>query len=108
MEVLFNGLRRLEYRGYDSAGISIDDDPVSINGYYLPTLPPLVFKQEGKIEQLVAGVYQGITLFPSEGHSAFQKLSCTSRRRKVMSIVYEQICLPNCENISQIDPAMRD
>ena len=27
LELLFTGLRRLEYRGYDSAGISIDADP---------------------------------------------------------------------------------
>jgi glucosamine 6-phosphate synthetase-like amidotransferase/phosphosugar isomerase protein len=26
LELLFTGLRRLEYRGYDSAGISIDAD----------------------------------------------------------------------------------
>lgn len=26
LEILFNGLRRLEYRGYDSAGIAIDSD----------------------------------------------------------------------------------
>ena len=28
LEALFTGLRRLEYRGYDSAGVSIDADPV--------------------------------------------------------------------------------
>ena len=27
--LLFNGLRRLEYRGYDSAGISIDSHPIN-------------------------------------------------------------------------------
>lgn len=49
-EVLFNGLRRLEYRGYDSAGISIDDSSVV----------PLVFRQEGNIESLVKSVYQEV------------------------------------------------
>lgn len=29
MEILFNGLRRLEYRGYDSAGIAIDADELT-------------------------------------------------------------------------------
>jgi hypothetical protein len=32
LDVLFEGLRRLEYRGYDSAGISIDL-PVQVCGY---------------------------------------------------------------------------
>lgn len=49
LEVLFNGLRRLEYRGYDSAGISID----------LNSNSPLVFRQEGNIESLVKSVYHG-------------------------------------------------
>ncbi|XP_042427932.1 glutamine--fructose-6-phosphate aminotransferase [isomerizing] 2-like [Zingiber officinale] len=72
LEVLFNGLRRLEYRGYDSAGIAIDADlrpPVTnekksdygsgeeemLPPYDSP--PPLVFRQEGKIESLVRSVY---------------------------------------------------
>ncbi|XP_074580808.1 glutamine--fructose-6-phosphate aminotransferase [isomerizing] 1-like [Curcuma longa] len=66
MEVLFNGLRRLEYRGYDSAGIAIDADLRKVAGYgrveaeRMPpydSLPPLVFRQEGKIESLVRSVY---------------------------------------------------
>lgn len=47
LQILFNGLRRLEYRGYDSAGVSIDHNK------------PLVFRQEGNIESLVKSVYQG-------------------------------------------------
>ncbi|KAG6738583.1 hypothetical protein POTOM_058203 [Populus tomentosa] len=46
LQILFNGLRRLEYRGYDSAGVSIDHNK------------PLVFRQEGNIESLVKSVYQ--------------------------------------------------
>ncbi|XP_009595147.1 glutamine--fructose-6-phosphate aminotransferase [isomerizing] 1 [Nicotiana tabacum] len=52
LEVLFNGLRRLEYRGYDSAGISIDSSDSDS--------PPLVFRQEGNIESLVKSVYQDV------------------------------------------------
>lgn len=64
LQVLFNGLRRLEYRGYDSAGISIDDSSSpspspspssSVNG-----CPLLVFRQEGNIESLVKSVYEGL------------------------------------------------
>ena len=55
LQVLFNGLSRLEYRGYDSAGIAIDDSNFS----------PLVFRQEGNIESLVKSVYQGITAIHS-------------------------------------------
>ncbi|KAL3622552.1 Glutamine--fructose-6-phosphate aminotransferase [isomerizing] 2 [Castilleja foliolosa] len=57
LEVLFNGLRRLEYRGYDSAGISIDD---SSNAGDDINLPLLVFRQEGNIESLVKSVYQDV------------------------------------------------
>ncbi|KAH7862991.1 hypothetical protein Vadar_011895 [Vaccinium darrowii] len=62
LEVLFNGLRRLEYRGYDSAGISIDSSfPSSLsNGSSSDSLPPLVFRQEGNIESLVKSVYQDV------------------------------------------------
>ncbi|XVF73601.1 hypothetical protein PTKIN_Ptkin12aG0215400 [Pterospermum kingtungense] len=63
LEILFNGLRRLEYRGYDSAGISIDSSSQSSlssdsNGKFsISALPPLVFRQEGNIESLVKSVY---------------------------------------------------
>lgn len=50
LEVLFNGLRRLEYRGYDSAGISVDASD-----------HPLVFRQEGNIESLVKSVYSEVS-----------------------------------------------
>lgn len=63
LQVLFNGLRRLEYRGYDSAGISIDHsfslDPNTPQSSSNSPPPPLVFRQEGNIESLVKSVYQG-------------------------------------------------
>ncbi|KAH8088086.1 putative glutamine-fructose-6-phosphate transaminase [Filobasidium floriforme] len=43
-EVLCNGLARLEYRGYDSAGIGIDGDS--------PDSPTILFKQVGKVASL--------------------------------------------------------
>ena len=57
LEVLLNGLRRLEYRGYDSSGISIDSSSISENVILSP--PPLVYRQEGNIESLVKSVYEG-------------------------------------------------
>ncbi|KAF4387208.1 hypothetical protein CsatB_003240 [Cannabis sativa] len=65
LQVLFNGLRRLEYRGYDSAGISIDDSfssdpnipPSSSSSHFHH---PLVFRQEGNIESLVKSVYHEV------------------------------------------------
>lgn len=64
LQVLFNGLRRLEYRGYDSAGIAIDSSSqcCSDGEFALahPLLPPLVFRQEGNIESLVKSVYKGL------------------------------------------------
>uniref|UniRef100_A0A453KBX6 glutamine--fructose-6-phosphate transaminase (isomerizing) n=1 Tax=Aegilops tauschii subsp. strangulata TaxID=200361 RepID=A0A453KBX6_AEGTS len=62
LEVLLNGLRRLEYRGYDSSGIAVDADlpappaPGSAPPPYAGA-PPLVYRQEGKIENLVRSVY---------------------------------------------------
>ncbi|KAF9587269.1 hypothetical protein IFM89_039516 [Coptis chinensis] len=58
IEVLFNGLRRLEYRGYDSAGISIDDSSSSQQDHI--NLSPLVFRQEGNIDSLVKSVYEEV------------------------------------------------
>ncbi|XP_007029243.2 PREDICTED: glutamine--fructose-6-phosphate aminotransferase [isomerizing] 2 [Theobroma cacao] len=68
LQVLFNGLRRLEYRGYDSAGISIDNDvafsrdPNTPQSSSNPSLfpSPLVFRQEGNIESLVKSVYEEV------------------------------------------------
>ncbi|KAH7571340.1 hypothetical protein ACOSP7_013808 [Xanthoceras sorbifolium] len=69
LQVLFNGLRRLEYRGYDSAGISIDDSPpppslssAAPSASSNDPPPPLVFRQEGNIESLVKSVYQDVAV----------------------------------------------
>jgi hypothetical protein len=61
LQVLFNGLRRLEYRGYDSAGIAIDSDhnSSSSSDKSVVSSPPLVFRREGNIESLVKSVYHG-------------------------------------------------
>lgn len=66
LQVLFNGLRRLEYRGYDSAGICIDDSsspsPLPSPSSSVNGCPPLVFRQEGNIESLVKSVYEGLQI----------------------------------------------
>lgn len=66
LEALFGGLKRLEYRGYDSAGISVDADSlknfhgeVLANGNTSDSKRPFVFKKEGKVSDLVAHVYKG-------------------------------------------------
>ena len=41
--ILIKGLRRLEYRGYDSAGIALLENPETLN----------VYKKEGKVQDLV-------------------------------------------------------
>ncbi|EIW73568.1 hypothetical protein TREMEDRAFT_70994 [Tremella mesenterica DSM 1558] len=51
-EVLCNGLSRLEYRGYDSAGIGIDGDT--------PTSPIILFKEVGKVAALRKHIAEGI------------------------------------------------
>lgn len=85
LEFLFTGLRRLEYRGYDSAGISIDSDVSSQSTAAVPngsatgtnvasgkahkgaivvedgsstyTCTPIVIKSSGKIDALVDQAY---------------------------------------------------
>nr|CDS20400.1 Glutamine:fructose 6 phosphate aminotransferase [Echinococcus granulosus] len=55
-EVLINGLRRLEYRGYDSAGIAIDEDCVKASGgsdkENASSANVLVVRNPGKVEEL--------------------------------------------------------
>ena len=46
VDKLLNGLRRLEYRGYDSAGIAIDNGPST------DQLTPIVIREIGKIDNL--------------------------------------------------------
>ena len=46
VDKLLNGLRRLEYRGYDSAGIAVDNGPT------VDQLSPVVLKETGKIDEL--------------------------------------------------------
>ncbi|KJE88910.1 glutamine:fructose-6-phosphate aminotransferase 1 [Capsaspora owczarzaki ATCC 30864] len=48
LETLFMGLARLEYRGYDSAGIAFDDDDGNIQ----------IAKQQGKVADLERSVFQ--------------------------------------------------
>jgi glucosamine--fructose-6-phosphate aminotransferase (isomerizing) len=57
-EVLLNGLKRLEYRGYDSAGIGVS------NGKDIE-----VFKSVGKIKDLREHVPQGLTGSSGIGHT---------------------------------------
>ncbi|WRT67797.1 glutamine-fructose-6-phosphate transaminase (isomerizing) [Kwoniella shivajii] len=51
-DVLCNGLARLEYRGYDSAGIGIDGDT--------PTSPLVLFKTVGKVASLRKDIEEAI------------------------------------------------
>jgi hypothetical protein len=40
LDLLFTGLRRLEYRGYDSAGVAVDGDGPDVSIASLPAQPP--------------------------------------------------------------------
>ena len=77
LEVLLNGLRRLEYRGYDSSGIAVDADlPLSSSASpAYAGAPPLVYRQEGKIENLVRSVYAGERTFSASDYAALVRLS---------------------------------
>ncbi|EIE25165.1 isomerising glucosamine-fructose-6-phosphate aminotransferase [Coccomyxa subellipsoidea C-169] len=59
LEYLFTGLRRLEYRGYDSAGISFDCDPVVLEKASASIVStPVVIKSSGKVDALVKLAYE--------------------------------------------------
>ena len=100
LEFLFTGLRRLEYRGYDSAGISIDSDTITQNGtaaakgsaigvngtangkaHKSPvvvedgsstyTCTPIVIKSSGKIDALVDQAYTELKSSDVDLHTNF-------------------------------------
>ena len=60
VRTLLNGLRRLEYRGYDSAGIAIDDALTDPSGHR----SALVIKSPGTVAILEAQVWQTLTNEP--------------------------------------------
>lgn len=62
LNTLFDGLRRLEYRGYDSAGVSVDW-PVQAEGEAAPSAKPVVIKAKGKVDDLVKLVSEEIKSF---------------------------------------------
>lgn len=50
VDTLIAGLQRLEYRGYDSAGIAFDGDRVAVPAE--ENAPCQVVRQKGKVEEL--------------------------------------------------------
>jgi len=51
VDYLLNGLQRLEYRGYDSAGFAMDSCPL-VKGQEGDAASPIVVKTQGKVEDL--------------------------------------------------------
>lgn len=67
LELLFTGLRRLEYRGYDSAGVAFDC-PVAMEGAGKngPATVCKVIKASGKIDVLSSETYSQLHGAPLE------------------------------------------
>lgn len=66
LDTLLTGLSRLEYRGYDSAGVCIDSacEEVALEDGTKAEVPagkPFIVKREGKIEMLRALCYEKLT-----------------------------------------------
>ncbi|KAM3171572.1 hypothetical protein ACTXT7_016355 [Hymenolepis weldensis] len=59
-DILINGLRRLEYRGYDSAGIAIDENCPDCDGdsakENVDPTKVLIIRRPGKVEELSKAV----------------------------------------------------
>ena len=80
IDLLFQGLKRLEYRGYDSAGISIGPDPAKFAAKSDAT-QPIIIKAKGNITALEAAAAEQIqqqlfdtTLVYKHHVGAFQQL----------------------------------
>ena len=83
IEILLTGLRRLEYRGYDSAGLAVDTSPVPLV-VDTTTLPgskqeqdldhsrPLIIKACGKISDLEAQVKHDLAELKIDGNVEFE------------------------------------
>lgn len=58
VDILFCGLKRLEYRGYDSAGLSIESEPFyqALEDNTSRSPAPIIVKSKGKIAALEAEV----------------------------------------------------
>ncbi|EKC98542.1 glutamine-fructose-6-phosphate transaminase (isomerizing) [Trichosporon asahii var. asahii CBS 8904] len=65
-DVLCNALARMEYRGYDSAGIGVDGDA--------PTDPIVLFKEVGKVAALRKHVAGGVPTTPPGGAEITEKI----------------------------------
>lgn len=52
VDILLNGLKRLEYRGYDSAGIGIDGGNGQVVGMKAKKPNVILFKRQGKVQAL--------------------------------------------------------
>ncbi|EFJ45967.1 hypothetical protein VOLCADRAFT_105759 [Volvox carteri f. nagariensis] len=57
LDCLFNGLKRLEYRGYDSAGVAFDVDVISEENGVFESTGPLIVKEVGKVDALERMTY---------------------------------------------------
>ncbi len=86
IEILLTGLRRLEYRGYDSAGLAVDTSPVPLV-LDTPTLSgikqqqqdqdenisrPLIIKACGKISDLETQVKHDLSELKIDGNVEFE------------------------------------
>jgi len=63
LDILVNGLKRLEYRGYDSAGIAIDSESSSIH----------IVKCKGKVKCLEEAIQDELSNGKMDGSSNFSK-----------------------------------
>lgn len=102
LDLLLTGLERLEYRGYDSAGVCVDSGSEEVkmddgSVVEMPSGKPIILKSEGKIEKLRSLCYE--TLKETEtfdlkaeaknhvgiAHTRWVDLSCTCLKKSMNS-----------------------
>lgn len=80
LNVLFEGLRRLEYRGYDSAGIAVDW-PVLSEGETTASAKTVVIKAKGKVDDLVKLTHDEVKNFHFDGKASVKAHAGISHTR---------------------------
>ena len=88
--VILNCLKKLEYRGYDSAGIAIANKDISI------------FKETGEIKKLTKNLF-AVEIDPEKAAEEYKKLSlAVNRHRRLIAVIVDSAVSELKESIKNV------